>query len=133
MRRIPVAPRAGAHPADEALASLLDDEEETGPPARTAALRAHVARCPVCTRRLEELRALRGWLREGALAEAEPSRDLARQAVVRLRQRQAAVGGVNELLATLATFLRWLAVLLAAPPPRPGPERSGEAAGGSGA
>ena len=132
MRRPPVAPRAGAHPADETLASLLDDEEATAAAAGSAALRAHVAACARCTRRLEELRALRRWLREGAAAEAAPSHDLARPALLRLRQRQAAVGGVNELLATLATFLRWVAVLLAAPP-APGPERPGKAAGGSGA
>jgi hypothetical protein len=112
---------------------LLDDEAAAATTAETAALRAHVAGCPVCTRRLAALRAVRRWLRDAADAEAEPSRDLARLALVRLRQRQAAVGSANEVLATLATFLRWLAVLLSAPPARPGPEPSGEAAGGSGA
>jgi hypothetical protein len=131
MRRSPVAPRAGAHPTDEALASLLDDEEAAATTAAAAALRAHVAGCLVCTRRLAALRAVRRWLREGAETEAEPSRDLARLALVRLRQRQVAVGSANEVLATLATFLRWLAVLFSAPSPRPGPEPSGEAAGGS--
>jgi hypothetical protein len=140
-RRLAVRPGAEAHPADEALAALLDEEDAPAgapggrgrSPAADAAARRHVAGCPLCARRLEELRALRRLLRAGASREAAPERDLARGALARLRQRQAAVGGVNELLATLATFLRWLVVLLSAPPPAPGPERPGDAAGGSGA
>jgi hypothetical protein len=129
-----VTPRADVHPPDEVLAALLD-EDETGPPAPGVdpAVRRHVAQCPVCTRRLEELRALRRTLRESAALEAAPSRDLAQRTLVRLRQRQAAVGGLNELLATLAVVLRWLAALLSGPPPAPDPERPGGTGGGTGA
>jgi hypothetical protein len=135
-RRHAVTPEADAHPADEVLAALLDEEDAPagtpgGQGAADAAARRHVVGCPRCARRLEELRALRRLLRAGSAREAAPGRDLARGALTRLRQRQAAVGGVNELLATLATFLRWLVVLLSAPPSR-GPERPGGAAGAGG-
>ena len=102
MRRPPVAPRAGAHPADETLASLLDDEEATAAAAGSAALRAHVAACARCTRRLEELRALRRWLREGAAAEAAPSHDLAHMA--------AAASPLAALFATAVHTAGYLAV-----------------------
>src|SRR5215218_3325666 len=138
-RRLAVRPGAEVHPADEALAALLDEEDAPAgapggrgrSPAAAAAVRRHVAGCPRCARRLGELRALRRLPRAGAAHEAAPARDLARGAVARLRQRRAAVGGVNEVLATLATFVRWGAVLLAAPPP-PGAGRPGDAAGGPG-
>jgi hypothetical protein len=128
-----VTPRADAHPPDEVLAALLD-EDETAPPAPGVdpAVRRHVSACPVCTRRLAELGALRRWLREGATREAAPSRDLAHRTLVRLRQRQAAVGGLNEMLATLAIFLRWMSGLLSGPPPAPDPERPGGAGAGGG-
>jgi hypothetical protein len=133
-RRRAVTPGADVHPADEALAALLEEEDApAAAPAAGAAVRRHAAGCPVCARRLEELRALRRLLRGGAAREAAPGRDLARGALARLRLRRAAVGGVNELLATLAAFLRWAALLLSGRPRAPDAERPEAAGGESGA
>jgi hypothetical protein len=140
-RRRAVTPGADVHPADEALAALLDEDAAPaaapggrGPaPAAGAAVRRHVAGCPVCAGRLEELRALRRLLRAGARREAAPGRDLARGALARLRLRRTALGGVNELLATLAAFLRWVALLLSGRPRAPDSERPEGAGGESGA
>ena len=87
----------------------------------------------MCARRLEELRALRRLLRAGALRQVAPGRDLARGALARLRARRAAVGGANELLATLAVFLRWVGLLLSGRPRAPDSERPEAAGGESGA
>ena len=110
----------GTHPEDEALLALLEDHED-GAPAEVA--RRHVARCPVCTRRIAELRTLRRVLQAAAAREAVPSRDLAREALARVRRHQAAIGGINELLAVLGTLLRGFAMLLAGAPPRHRPTR----------
>jgi hypothetical protein len=107
----------GRHPADDALAALLEDDGGAGPAAagRAAATRRHVAGCAVCTQRLGELRALRAALAAAAAEEAAPPHDLARGAIARLRLRQGAVDRLNELLTLLAGLARGLAGVLAPP------------------
>jgi len=77
---------------------------------------AHVRRCALCQRRVEELRALRGLLQASAGREVAPGQDLAGKALARLRWRQGAAGDLNELFAGLATLLRGLATLLPGSP-----------------
>ena len=120
MGRASVSNRAattgGAHPSDEALAAALDDGTgDDSAKAGDAATLRHVAACPVCTRRLAELRALRRVLQGAAARESAPPRDLARGALERLRHRQGAVGRINELVTLFVGFVRGLATLLADP------------------
>jgi hypothetical protein len=111
---------AGRHPADDALAALLEDDGGPGPATAAAdraaaATRRHVAGCAVCTQRLGELRALRDALAAAAAAEAAPPHDLVQGAIARLRLRQGAVDRLNELLTLLAGLARGLAGVLAPP------------------
>ncbi len=122
------------HPDDEALLALLDQGAATAPgPAATEATvteatRRHVADCPACTRRLEELRALRQVVQEVATHEVAPARDLVGGALERLRLRHASVSRLNELMDVLGGLVRGLVTLLVAPrPPRP-PTRDAPAA-----
>lgn len=119
----------GEHPDDEALLALLDQGAATASgPAASEATRRHVADCPVCTRRLEELRALRQVVQEVATHEVAPARDLVGGALERLRLRHASVSRLNELMDVLGGLVRGLVTLLVAPrPPRP-PTRDGPAA-----
>lgn len=111
----------GEHPDDEALLALLDqDAAIASDPVATEATRRHVASCPACTRRLEELRALRQVVQEVARHEVAPRRDLVGGALERLRLRHASVSRLNELMDVLGGLVRGLVTLIAGPrPPRP--------------
>lgn len=107
----------GKHPPDEALAALLEDGAGAGAGAgaddrAVAATRRHVAGCPVCTSRLGELRALRLALRDAAVREAAPPRDLAPAALARLHLQRTTVSRLNELLGMLVGIARGLVAVL---------------------
>jgi hypothetical protein len=97
------------HPDDEALRALLDNQD-ADPETAT-----HVADCAVCARRVMELRRGRRLLREAALREEPPRRDLAAGAMARLRVRHGMNTQLGEIVAELAAFLHNLLALFARP------------------
>ncbi len=95
------------HPDEDELRTLADEG------AVDEVIQAHVAGCAVCQARVDELRRLRLLLQEAVTREERPQRDMVGRTLARLRQRQAAATGTNELLATLAGI--WQAVLALLP------------------
>jgi len=95
------------HPDEEDLRALAADD------AVDEAVRSHVAGCAGCQARVDELRRLLAVLQEAAAREERPRHDMMGRTLARLRQRQAAATGTNELLATLAGI--WQAVLALLP------------------
>ncbi len=97
------------HPDEAALGRLAEDGGED------AAVQAHVADCPRCTARVAELRRIRTLVREAALREEMPERDLAGGALARLWARRRIGTPLNEALEGFSAFLRNLATLFSHP------------------
>ena len=140
-RRRAVTPGADVHPADEALAALLEEEDAPAaapggrgpaPAGRGGAARtSRGARCaPGAWRSCGRCGASSA---QAPSARPRPGATWRAGALARLRWRRAAVGGANELLATLAAFLRWVGLLLSGRPRAPDSERPEAAGGESGA
>ncbi|MBC5822916.1 MAG: hypothetical protein GIX01_13205 [Candidatus Eremiobacteraeota bacterium] len=89
-----------AHPDDDALSSLLDDQSSAA-----ASLRDHAADCADCTRRVHGLRETRDLI-ANILGQYEPAPgDIAGRAAERMRRRQRAIGSTNEVIAALRALI----------------------------
>ncbi len=104
------------HPSDEALLGVVDDEAPTG-----AEVREHLGACSRCARRVEELQATRRLLQEAATRRIPPPRDIAERAVGRLRLRQSAIGGMNEVVAAIRALIEGFALFFGGGPPATSP------------
>ena len=105
--------RTRVHPDEDTLLALVDDASSV----RADACR-HVADCPVCARRLEELFETRSILQGAANRTQRSPQDLAQRAISQLRLRHTSVDDLNELFASLRTLFVGLAdIFIRARPP----------------
>jgi len=101
------------HLGEEALLAYADDDDALGPAAR-----AHLASCESCVKRAEQSQRMRRLLQATGEQVRTPPRDVARDALNRVRQRRAAMGHINEMFGVLAALLSGFSSFFSAESPK---------------
>lgn len=106
--------RTVVHPNPELLLALVDHESTA-----SDNVREHVAACATCAKRVENLRKMRGLLRDAADRNQRSPSGLTDRALLRLRLRHTTIENVNDLFASIYALLVGFTELLSRKPRPP--------------